>query len=243
MFLQLKDGLSLLEPIKNVLTGGYYNLWFMFMLFGLYLLTPVIIRIKKSISNKSYCIVSVILMVFAVVSQSTTIYGVSYSYGTIISYMAYFIIGSVVYENLKKGKKYAVIFSCLSLITFVCAFLFRYVTKYEAYALDPNRSFFSPFIVIGSIFLFIAFSNISIGHRYKKLPEKTYYIYMFHTVCYLTIFSVMGKRMIVNEIVTILIITCVTLIVSWIASTVYLCIWNALEKKFGWKEKWNKIFS
>ena len=95
---------SLWQPVENLLIGDYYNLWFMFMLFGLYIFVPIIIRVKESVSNKSYCIAAVIWLVFSVLNQLTTAYKLSYAFGVIFSYMGYFLVGNVIYENLR-GKK------------------------------------------------------------------------------------------------------------------------------------------
>ena len=88
---------SLWQPVKNLLVGDYYNLWFMFMLFGLYIFVPIIIRVKESITNKSYCIAAVIWLIFSIINQLTTAYKLSYAFGVVFSYMGYFIIGNVVY--------------------------------------------------------------------------------------------------------------------------------------------------
>lgn len=55
-------------PILYLLKGDFSNYWFMFMLIGLYFVAPIIIRIKDTISNKQYCIGSVIWMIIACVS-------------------------------------------------------------------------------------------------------------------------------------------------------------------------------
>ena len=52
-------------PIRSILTGGFYNLWFMYMLFGLYLLCPFIIIIKEHISAKCYKTMAIIMMLWA----------------------------------------------------------------------------------------------------------------------------------------------------------------------------------
>ena len=114
---------SLWQPVENLLIGDYYNLWFMFMLFGLYIFVPIIIRVKESVSNKSYCIAAVIWLVFSVLNQLTTAYKLSYAFGVIFSYMGYFLVGNVIYENLR-GKKNAVVFFILSMSCFSVTFIY-----------------------------------------------------------------------------------------------------------------------
>lgn len=228
---QLKMGGSLLAPIINIVTGnGYYNLWFMFMLFGLYIFVPIIIREKESISNKSYCVVAVIWLLFAILNQLTTIYSMSYAFGVVFSYMGYFIIGNVIHENIS-GKKNPVLFLALSMICFSITFAYRFFYKVGEIAYDPFSSFFSPFIVLASLLIFIAFGNIKINRCFAKLSSRTFYIYMFHTIIFKSLLSLIGDKIKLNPIVTILLVTVVTFIFAWLVSIAFMKIWKVCDRK------------
>ena len=228
---QLKMGGSLLAPIINIVTGnGYYNLWFMFMLFGLYIFVPIIIRVKESVSNKSYCIAAVIWLVFSVLNQLTTAYKLSYAFGVIFSYMGYFLVGNVIYENLR-GKKNAVVFFILSMACFSITFAYRFFYKVGEIAYDPFSSFFSPFIVLASLLIFIAFGNIKINRCFAKLSSRTFYIYMFHTIIFKSLLSLIGDKIKLNPIVTILLVTVVTFIFAWLVSIAFMEIWKVCDRK------------
>lgn len=70
-----------LSPLKKILTGGFFNLWYMYMLCGLYLLAPVIIRIKEYLSLRQYHLVTVGMLLWACISQATSHYSIAYSGG------------------------------------------------------------------------------------------------------------------------------------------------------------------
>lgn len=231
---------DLLKVVVDLLAGDIYNLWFMYMLVGLYLVTPIIIRLKEAISNKAYIITSVVWMFFAIVSQLTTSYRLAYSFGVIFSYLAYFILGNVIYENCRKYKN-SFLFFLATVLTFAISFVIRFITGFndKSCILNPYKVSFMPSIVLVSVFIFIAFSNIKITVDFKRLPEKTYTMYLYHSFVYNMIFIIMDNLGIpIKEVLTIPVITILTFVISWLVSTIYLKVWQYVEKKFSLKEKW-----
>lgn len=61
---------------------------------------PLIVKLKGK--KQIPLIIGVVLLIWAMVSQSTSEYKLPYSLGIIISYMSYFIIGNILYESKKK---------------------------------------------------------------------------------------------------------------------------------------------
>lgn len=232
------SGDSILGPILELLKGDFNNYWFMFMLIGLYALAPIIIRIKKSISNKAYCIVSFIWLIFSIISQSTSTYSVSYSFGVVFSFVSYFVIGNVIYENFQ-NKKYPLIYIFLSIVIFVLTFIYRAVAKRIFYLAGQYSNWFSPAIVCASILLFIGFNNIEFKKNLNKISSTTYFIYLFHTKVYLLLVSVIGKVFNnIEPIFYIILVSVLAFIISYLLSIVYMKIWSLLERKFNWKDKW-----
>ena len=72
---------SLIGPIKGALAGSFFNLWYMYMLLGLYICVPVIIRIKEVLTVHQYKMVAIGMMLLAITSQATSHYKVAYSGG------------------------------------------------------------------------------------------------------------------------------------------------------------------
>ena len=85
--------------------------------------------------------------------------------------------------------------------------------------------------------MFIFFSNISVPFSFGRLPRKTYFIYLFHVAVYRAIFYFLDGRYIVDEFLSVWVVSTATFIISLILASIFLRIWEALEKKFNWKEK------
>lgn len=240
LYLLITNG-NLLEPITRLVTGNVNTYWFMFMLIGLYFFAPFIIRIKEMISNKCYCIGSIFWMILACISQGTSTYKVSYSFGVIFSFLGFFLIGNVVYENLRNIKKmYAILSIIASFFILIFTYLFRMFTGFGLYTIDPYINWFSPFVAISSILLFIGFANINVSINLSKLSSTTFLIYLFHTRVYLILLGIMEYIIPQTNtpMILIIILTFLTFTISLILSIIYLRLWNCFEKKYQWKEKW-----
>lgn len=239
----ISSGNEFFAPIESLLRGDIDNYWFMFMLVGIYFLAPIIIRVKKSVSNKCFCVGSFIWLAFAIISQSTSTYGVSYSFGVVFSFLGFFLVGNVIYENIA-GKRSPVKYIILSLICFFGVFILRVATKYSYFTVNPFSSWFSPLILIGSILLFIGFSNINIKINLRKFSSYTYLIYLFHTKIYLLLIKIFDRVLpsirLCSEIY-VLVVAVLALFVSLGCAIIYSKIWSFLENRYGWKNQYIKI--
>lgn len=205
----------------------FYNTWFMYMLFFIYLLTPFVVIIKNNISKKCFYFISIFLLVWAFISQATTIYSNAYSSGLIISYLGYYLIGNVIYEKsleLNKSKIMSIIISCLMILI---TFFYRYFIRIDyRYSVDPYTNFFSPTIIIYSICVFYFFCNLKLKLNLSKLSGYTFYIYIFHTVIYLFIFKYCNFLITKNQFVNIFIVTNLTFFISLLLSICFKWFWN-----------------
>ena len=229
------------EPFKMIAIGDYFNLWYMFMLCGLYFFTPIVVMVKKRIPNKAFCIVSFIWLAFSVYFQTYTSYMISYSFGMVFAYMGYYLVGNVIYENYRKMKRWY-LYLIVSIVCFGFAVFLRHTFRIHLYSYNQFIVFFSPLVTNGSVFLFLAFSNIRINVSFGILPKLTFYIYLFHSPVIQIVYLILKKRIIMNVPVTILLITLLVTIVSGVISVVYLKIWSILERRFRWKEKYDSFF-
>ena len=213
------------------------------MLVGLYFLVPIIIRIKKSISNRSYIIGSFVWLFVAMISQLTSTYSVSWAFGIIFSFVGYFLVGNVIYENMSRIK-FKGLYFIFAIISYVLLFVYRGITGFLRFSIDAYSNWFSPLIIIASICVFIAFSGIKIKINLGKLSGYTYVIYLLHTNVYIVLY-VLTRRMfpslIEHYILCLIVIAMLTFIISCIGAMIYDLLWSLLEKKFNIKEKWNNL--
>lgn len=236
-------GRDLLNPVFELLSGNLNNCWFMFMLVGVYFLVPIVIRIKKSISNRSYIIGSFIWLFVAMISQLTSTYSVSWAFGIIFSFVGYFLVGNVIYENMSRIK-FKGLYFIFAIISYVLLFVYRGITGFSIFSIDAYSNWFSPLIIIASICVFIAFGGIKIKTNLGKLSGYTYVIYLLHTNVYIVLY-VLTRRMfpslIEHYILCLIVIAMLTFIISCIGAMIYDSLWSLLEKKFNLKEKWNNL--
>ena len=234
-------GTGFIEPILSLLKGNFNNYWFMFMLAGLYFLVPIIIRIKNTISKKCYTIGSFVWLLVAMISQLTSTYSVAWSFGIIFSFVGYFLVGNVIYENMSRIK-FKGLYFIFAIVSYALLFLYRGITGFSKFSIDAYSNWFSPLIIIASICLFIAFGGIKIKTNLGKLSGYTYVIYLLHTKVYIVLLKLLEKfipSVTGNYIVYIAIVTILALIISCVGAMVYDFLWSLLEKKFKLKEKYN----
>lgn len=241
----IMKGTGYIEPVLSLLKGNFNNYWFMFMLVGLYFLVPIVIRIKKSISNRSYIIGSFIWLFVAMISQLTSTYSVSWAFGIIFSFVGYFLVGNVIYENMSRIK-FKGLYFIFAVICYVLLFVCRGITGFSRFSIDAYSNWFSPLIIIASICVFIAFGGIKIKTNLGKLSGYTYVIYLLHTKVYIILLMLFEKfipSVTGNYIVYIAIVTILAFIISCVGAMIYDSLWSLLEKKFNLKEKWNNLIN
>ena len=211
------------------------------MIIGIYLLTPIVIRFKNSISKRSFSIVVWVFLIWAGFSAWTTTFKLSWDIGKSFEYLGYFMAGYEIKQKCNKSNKKGTFFILLGLLfeIIIIPIQYRYIIQgiSEKYSLIAN---YSPLIMISSIFLFIGFSNINVKKDLTKLSGLTFYIYIFHAFIWerLTIF--INNKINVNLII--LLGTIVVFILSYICSLLWIKIKNILNKNDRIYRKIDKIF-
>lgn len=227
---------SCFGTLVSFLTGSFMNWWFMYMIIGLYILTPLVARFKEMISPRTFGIVTLVWLFLGFLSQSTTEYGMAYSFGNVFAYLGYYMLGSFIYDNVKTVKRVGLLWIVI-IVLWGVTFWVRYLGV-SKYVISAYASFFSPTIMISSICVFVFFTNLHFSHNLMKLSGCTYYMYLFHTPIYQLVLSIIGSEVIVNEVVTIIIVSIVTFFLSWFCSRGYQLLWNQMGKHWKIRKKW-----
>jgi surface polysaccharide O-acyltransferase-like enzyme len=232
------EGSSWINIAKCWLKGTLGNLWFMPMIIGLYAITPSILIIKKNITERSFKILGCFIIILAIISQATSTYILPYSLGVIMSYLGYYMMGSVIYDERKKEDKKmcfaqcAIIFS-LSIVTTI----YRIKVSQE-YAIDPYKAFFSPTVVIMSLICFSVFKNIQIKKlkiEIELLSNKTLYVYLIHTIVICILFPVVNSLM-KNVMMKIVVVVVLGSVISFCVASIWIRIRMIIDKRFHVKE-------
>ncbi|PII65608.1 hypothetical protein BMF90_07630 [Serratia sp. OLHL2] len=180
----IKDYLYSLVTFKPTFA---YQLWYMYIIIILYILSPFMARLVEALSTHSILIIYIVfcLAIFAPISMGR--FGFHALWNQYVPYMAYFLFGYLIF-NRGIVKK-------ISTAPLVCVFLISYaVTLCTQIYLKENNSFHgegvtwytSPFILFTSLTLFSLLSKLTTNERTCNLIElvslNSFGIYLIHLV-------------------------------------------------------------
>lgn len=193
-------GLSIKTMIINFFEG-YYHMWFLFMIVGLYMITPFI---KKIIENelliKYFIILSLIFCI--IIPQAISIISVEFSYlgyliqelvdkinlHMVLGYTLYYILGYYL-DKININKKTFKLICFFGLIGFIATIILSIlITKYTQ---EANILFYGNFtinVLLEAIFIFVIFKKyfekIELKTRTKnvlyKLSKYSFGAYLVH---------------------------------------------------------------
>ncbi len=163
-------------PIIGLFTGGtFYHMWYMYMLVGLYLAAPVIIRIKEEISPKSYIILAICFLIYGCIIGCTNrieIWPIN-----AIQYMGYFMVGGIM-----KQIKPSTIKENLMLIFGACAIAALAWYMFNNLQIKWATGYLSPIMALLAVVLFRITSGIKLQENsiITVLSSSSLFIYLFH---------------------------------------------------------------
>lgn len=229
-------GGSLIQPIIGAIRG-FYALWFLYMLIGLYLITPLLVRLRNSISAKEYTVIGIVLLLWGVLSQAVSDYKLPYAIGIIGAFLGYYIIGDILL-NFFTTKRKPIFYFLIALIMFSITWFIRF-KGFTHYTYVTYRNFFSPTICLASIAIFLMFKQLKIQHNLSFLSGLTFYIYIFHTWILNLIFKAFDHfGIVVNELILIPIVVIITVFISGLISYFYNKFWTHQENLKEWIFSW-----
>lgn len=171
-----------LELIFDGIIKGkpYYHLWYVFMLLGLYALTPLLNIVIKSIKYGRLKQLTIILLLIGFSINSFNFY---YKVEPMFllwpfSYVGYFLMGYFIKASKISFSNTTLIWIFLvsSLMTFILSFgTFFYFKSFYFY------EYSSPFVIISSISFFKLFTQLKINENYfSKLSNYSFGVYLIH---------------------------------------------------------------
>lgn len=175
--------------IEDILKGSpYYHIWYMFMLIGLYLLAPVVIRFKDSIKYENFKKIAFVFLVLGSLSRWTEKVSVNWDIGQSFEYCGYFMVGYVIRKDLnnKKTSKGILLIIAGLLVEIATAFIeyhFQIMNGMDTSSLKyAITSPFSPTIVIASVLIFTGFTMLEMKRSIiiEKLAAMSFIIYLLH---------------------------------------------------------------
>ncbi|MFT4032391.1 MAG: acyltransferase family protein [Siphonobacter sp.] len=177
----INNRISFKSIIINALSGNpFYHMWYLFMIMGLYVITPIINIVIHVISKKILWIIAIILLIFGMINST---FGIVVRKNDLfifwfLNYLGYFIFGYLIKNDNNKFLLIALL-SVYIVSGFVIAILSYYTIVYF------NNLYFytfvSPFVAIGSLSIVRLFNQLKLGDNlFSRLSCLTLGIYLIH---------------------------------------------------------------
>ncbi len=182
-----RERIRLLGPVTGWLRGEpFYHLWYLYMMVGVYLFVPFLVRMKKEMGERLFCKAAWVFLIPASLSAWTCSYTLKWNLGLSFCYLGYFMIGYVIrnwavsHKSNAKGLVWAGLGAGLELAT---AF-FRYIQARQGIA-DRDMKYlltdpYFPLTTAASVLIFAGFSRMTLKRDFGKLSALTFLIYLFH---------------------------------------------------------------
>lgn len=168
-------------PVINWLKGEpHATMWYVYMIVPLYLLTPFLIMIKNSVTERGWYIAAMIMMAYSILVSYTC------SLSWILRFaewIGYFMMGDVISDwgNKRvdlKISRHPLICICLA---YLMLFMYWLTHTYRTMRLS-GPGFLSPFNVVPALLLFLGFTYLQINENMavQLLSRYSFYIYLIH---------------------------------------------------------------
>lgn len=186
---------KMLTLLWNTVNGApYYHLWYMYMLFGLYAITPVLLMLKRQLSQRQ-AVALAGLCLLAGLGQHHA--GALFWMLDWAQYVGYFLCGALIREKAASIGLPKWLFLAVSLLLLLLALavtyaytlalhtgernvLFTFIPSLASHAYDffivPNAEL----IVAASLCFFVFFAKLSVKKSYAQAAELTFFMYLVH---------------------------------------------------------------
>jgi len=172
------EGTTLQSNITDFIMGvPYIHLWFLYMILGLYLITPILYGLKKRLSPKSYILFSIVSLLVAPIFELT----VNIQFFQFFTYLGFFTMGDILKDYVVERRT-----RLLSLLGyFFCMFIAVGFTVYFLSLKSDTAFNFSGSTMytttIGTICLYVFFNGlVSKESVLSKISMYSMGIYCIH---------------------------------------------------------------
>jgi len=195
--LHLKLSPDLVNPLKPIiwLIQGrpHAIMWYIYMLLGIYVVTPLIIYIKSEISQKQFYKLSIVMLIYGIVVHYTcnVIWILQF-----VEWIGFFMLGVTIKEissqkgsNIVKGG--GQVAGAILLL-----FFNYYLAKKIDFCSFEFREAFNPIIVFATILLFSGFSRLEFKKNkfITETAKNTLWIYLLHILFIDPLFQICGRK-------------------------------------------------
>lgn len=220
--------------IKNILTGNLWaHMWYLYLILGLYLITPFLRIITKNISIKDYRILLYILFIFTIlIPELNTLFNINIAFYIPLtsSYLFTYLYSAYIYKY-NTSKRYIIISNILA---FIAIFIIILKVKYNLNNILLTYTSLLPFLIANMFFLNLKNKEIKIPEGLTKLINSlgicSLGIYLIHQFFINIIFKLLKIDIILQyPYILLFIYSIVILVISHI--TIYILKKIPLLKK------------
>lgn len=238
-----KDAGWMWMPFLRWLKGEpYVHLWYLYVLLGLYLLVPVVIRFRQSVSQQCFSRAAWVFFLAAAAGLCTSTHLLQWDPGIWFCYLGYFMVGYCLrcWARGRKSNLRGVCLIAAGLLTeAVLAWLHTEILLGNFTGLSVWPPLFepeSPIIALASVLIFAGFSllDLSAGRgRISRMAKKTFLVYLIHE----GVWDVFASRVVrrhwytLDNRVAIPLASAIVLAVSYGLAVLYQKIWDAADQK------------
>lgn len=189
-FAREQIGLSnLIDLIRDIVSGSpFYHMWYLYMIIGVYLMAPIVMRFKNSISYGNFRKTVLVFLILASVSRWTTEkIRLSWDLGQSFEYLGYFMMGFVIRKDLQKNNLNGILLIMLGAAVEIATAFVEYKFQIVGGIMESDLKFqivspYCPTIVLASLLIFAGFTKLQIRYnqQIEKLADMSFFVYLFH---------------------------------------------------------------
>jgi surface polysaccharide O-acyltransferase-like enzyme len=216
---------------QGILSGPYFQFWYLYMLLGLYLLTPILRVVVAHASRETFKYIFIVWLLGAFIIPIPGIIGAYYLDGNVLTFplwAGYFVLGVFLLSlKVRRQVLLGLVALGLTLTVFGTYVIAATVGGPHTYYF---QDYFSPTTILASSALFLLLTSLKVPKTQAEAPhpkvnwllrqisQSTLTIFLFHVIVletlqrgYLWGFTISGKTL--NSIVEIPLVTAVTLLI------------------------------
>ena len=233
IFINKNVSIDLIKKVFMRLIEGdiWAHMWYLYLVLGLYLLTPVFTLITNNIKEKEYRIFLIILFIISIIVPTINkLFSIKLAFNmlSISGYIFYYFYGYYLY-HYDISKKYKIINYLLCLIG-IGYTVYRAI---DINSLDNVYSYTSlvPFIMASTTILLLKNKDIKNGKLINNIALCSLGIYIIHQLFINIIYKVIKFKMIVDyPYIGLILYTLVIFFISWLV--IYLLRKSKFMRKY-----------
>jgi surface polysaccharide O-acyltransferase-like enzyme len=171
--------------VKSILTSvilgkPYYHMWYLYMIIGLYLVTPLINNTINHISRNTLWMSAILLMLFGMFNSFFDKFYDNNVHFLLwfVNYLGYFIIGYLIKDFKKNWSNILLLFVYALTSTLISILSYFTIITYN------NLYFYgylSPLVIISSLSFFKLFHQIELKKSiFSKISNLSFGVYLIH---------------------------------------------------------------